>query len=62
MLVHPLMKLARSLKTNSPANCFRIFLRAAPCLQTLLDSSSPLFFFSQWLKFLLPKSPYNSPQ
>src|SRR6267142_6572074 len=57
MLVHPLMKLARSLKTNSPAQLF-----SGSCRQTLLDSSSPLFFFSQWLKFLLPKSHYNSPQ
>ena len=50
MLVHPLMKLARSLKTNSPAQLFfGIFLRVAPCLQTLLDSSSPLFFFPNGL-------------
>ena len=63
MLVRPLMKLARSLKTNSPAQLFSgssCELRHAfrPCW-----IRPPLpFFFSQWLKFLLPKSPYNSPQ
>ena len=57
MLVHPLMKLARSLKTNSPANCFRIFLRAAPCLQTLLDSSSLSSFFPNGLNFYYQNRP-----
>lgn len=50
MLVHPLMKLARSLKTNSPAQLFSgssCELRHA--FKTLLDSSSPLFFFPNGL-------------